>query len=75
MATYIILMTSIMIGIYVLFGFISFYFATQTTKEQMSKVDSPAVKFLYWHGTIFMPGFTLMVILSICFSVAHAFPL
>lgn len=58
---------------YVVFGFISFYFATQTTKEQMSKVDNFAVQFLYWHGNVFMPGFVLMGMALLFGCVVYVF--
>ena len=61
----------LVIAIYIAFGLFSFFYALNTSKEQIENADY-LHKGLYYHGVFFMIGY---ITLSILTSIAYRFKL
>ncbi len=54
--------------IYIVFGFFSYYFSLNTRRSEVEQLSLPA-KLLYWHGIVFVVGFILTSVLLLFYSI------
>ena len=59
--------------LYLIFGFVTFGFALRAGNAAITAETAPIMKFLYWHGIIFILGFVAFAVLSFAFSGVYLF--